>query len=509
MARYKHSNLSDDGVEDDDLMAIASEQPHPGDESFLSRGSFGAASSPDRGNQANANSPWLFDDIVPFAEFSSVRVHDEPLPETVPIPTQMQNLHLEHAVNATERSRVDVSETCSTALRSSPCNPDYNSQIWEFDAESDCSRDAAAPSTSTENKKESTSKTKAANKKPQPQEQVREGKTYNTRPRRKIVYADDGNSSEDDDDPEEQYIPSAQNATGERTRQSEKQNCPKISSTQKSAKDANPKNIQSPCEDSNDAQDSASTREKKRKQRPKNPLPFNKQTQVILSRQPATPPLSEKRPKKRTTRWVSAPIYVASESEAEDSIVVASDILSEIEDCPELSESEEQLELRPDRPNEGSNVERRVSASPAPPVDEVPEANHGEELESNNRRTDHLNNNPSAGFHQIPQVQPVEEQRASTVADSTESTNITSPCVSEHSKISPEIRAPAELPKTQPLTVPSSARVDETPSSVFTALQAQQEYFGGLGILSSRHASKQDEDVNRRFQDVHGVSGTE
>lgn len=510
MARHKHSTLSDDGVEDDDLMDMASEQ-HPGDESFLSRGSLGAASSPDRGNQANANSPWLFDDIAPLTQFSSVPVNGAPLPETVPIPPQMQNLHLQHAANAAKRSRVDVSETCSTARRSSPCNPDYNSQIWEFDADSESSRDAVPPSTSIKNKKEAASKTKAvkSNKKPQSQKQVREIKTYNTRPRRKIVYADDGNGSEDDDDVEEQCIPSTQNATGERPKQPAKKSSPKINSTEKSTKDASPKNTTSPCEDLNAPRGSASTREKKRKQRPKAPLPFDEETQVILFRRPATPPVSERRSKKRAKRRVSASVYVSSDEEVEDTIVVASDMLSEDEDFSELCEPDEQLESRSDRPCEGSDVKRPASASPAASqVDEAREANHGEVQEKNNRDTNQASSS-RAEAHKIPSAQPVEERRDSTVADSTESTNMTSPCASERSKTSPEIRAPVELPQAQPLVVPSSTRVDDTTSSIFSALRAQQEYFGGLGIMASRHASRKDEDVSRRFQDVHGVSGSE
>lgn len=316
------ASLSDDGVDDNDLLGIEDPDRHA---STDIEGTLGTRSSPASRNQPETT--WQFDDPA-VSMLSSVADHVEDMPETVPVPTQPEQLQLQDADKtfpSIEMLGIDASETCSTTRRSSPCGFGNTQPSWDFgDGDSDESETSHSRDMESANKEKSTNKGKSTNetqsakdappakeprskketrptKPPQPARDVpatnttkklspnkkpeeTAAKTYNIRPKRKISYADDG-SSEVDEQLEAEAV-SAQKQAPERSTRRDNADTRKDTNRKQESRKETSSTAKSPQQSpAQTSSDSAVGQQKRRpKQRAKPTLSFDESTQTIKNK---------------------------------------------------------------------------------------------------------------------------------------------------------------------------------------------------------------------------------
>ncbi len=443
------------------------ESQRPGDQ--LSHGSIGAPSSPALASPQE-EVQWEFRGDAPLHEFSSAQPIDEQLPETVPIPSQQEELR-DAAINSTEkRSRLDFSETCSTAHRSSPYNGDHVlNQPWDFiQAQLNQSRLSLSEEEESANlvAQQSDNASKDAKAPPQRKSEQQQKRPYNTRSRPNISYADGGSSSDEDDDPEAGSSPDT--ASRARAQETSKNASPANGKAAETTTDTSPNNQQS---EERVESESPRTAERKRRQRPKTPLPIDDETQRVPTALPATPPVTDQRPKKRQRRQPKRPSTATKpRSRARNKQPVgASPAARPNTACSKLV-SHQPAQVSSNARDENRPVQRREPAYPA-------------NVDKNG-----------------------EEQDGSSVEESADSTEVTTPSVLPSPQRISCMQALA--PPCKPLPPPPSPPLafEDLQDSVESIPAARPPFIGDLSILTPRNVSRRDEEIGHRLQEIHKAS---
>ncbi|KAM3512558.1 hypothetical protein MY11210_003821 [Beauveria gryllotalpidicola] len=432
----------------------------------LSHASTGPRSSPARGNSQDGE--WQLEGDAPLHEFSSAQTNDEQLPETAPIPSQLVEIR-DAPMNATRRSaRLDLSETCSTTRRSTPCSSDDFIGPWDFvSVQSEVSHLSASEEAeepagpAIEHPKTPLKGVVVPSKRKSEQQQKR---PYNTRAKPKISYAD-GESSSDEEDESEIVAPPE---TAART--SAKKSTKKVSPAKDNA--ANPAkkpSLKKQEPEKRDETEIPRVRENgKRKQRRKTPLPIDDETQTVPTTLPATPPVSDQRPKKRQK-------CQTRRAPAATGLIPCNKNHGQENTSPAARPNTTSPELGSDQPLH------------------VPSS-----VGSENRRAPCLGHSPLVDI-----VQDDEDQDASSVVVSAHSTEMTTPGALPSPRRISSMQAPA--PSYQPLPRPLS------PPSVLENVRESIEFMpvtrpalaGDLSLLMSRNVSRRDEDIGHRLQEIH------
>ncbi|KAM3441579.1 hypothetical protein NHJ13734_002803 [Beauveria thailandica] len=463
MAKHLHSTLSDEGIEDNELRNIELLR-HRGP---LSQASTGPRSSPARDNFLDGE--WQLEGDAPLHEFSSARQNDGQLPETAPIPSQLVEIR-DAPMNATRRpARLDLSETCSTTRRSTPCSSDDFAGPWDFvSVQSDVSHlsaseeteEPAGPAIDQPNPPQKGVVVPSKRKSEQQQK-----RPYNTRAKPKISYADGESSSDEENEPE--VVAPPETAARASAKKSTRKMSPAKDNAAKPAKKPSPKK-QGP--EKRDESAIPRVREnKKRRQRRKTPLPIDEETQTVPTTLPATPPVSDQRPKKQQK-------YQTRKAPAE----------TRLNPCSKNSGQE----------NTPSAARPNTSTSPKLGSDQplhVPSSVGSEDM-----RASCLDHSPLADI-----VQDDEDQDVSSMVVSVHSTEMTTPGALPSPKLISSIQAP--VPSYQPLPRPMS------PALVFENVKESIESIpiirpapaGDLSLLMSRNVSRRDEEIGHRLQEIH------
>ncbi|KAM3488360.1 hypothetical protein MY3957_008343 [Beauveria namnaoensis] len=464
MVKHLHSTLSDEGIEDDELRDIEL-QRHRGP---LSHSSTGPRSSPARGHSLDGE--WQLEGDAPLHEFSSAHPDDGQLPETAPIPSGLVEIR-DAPMNATRRpARLDLSETCSTTRRSTPCSSDHFIGPWDFvSVQSDVSHLSASEEAeepagpAIEHPKKPPQKAVVLPSKRKSEQQQK--RPYNTRAKPKISYAD-GDSSSDEEDEFEEVAP-PETAARASAKKSTKKMSPVKNNATKPAKKPSPK-TQEP--EKRDESEVLRVRENgRRRQRRKTPLPIDDETQTVPITLPATPPVSAHRPRKHQkcqTQKAPAASRLKPYSKNNDQ-----------ENTPQAA-----------RPN--------TSTSPQLGSDQplhLPSS-----IGSENMRVSCLEHSPLADI-----VQDDEDQDVSSMMVSVHSTEVTTPGAPPSPKRISSMQGP--IPSYQPLPRPTS------PPRVFENVRESIEFMpvtrpalaGDLSLLMSRNVSRRDEDIGHRLQEIH------
>lgn len=479
MPTHFHSTLSDDGVDDDVLLGMDQQ-----------RSSSARTTDPTLNN--------LFQEHAAVHEFSSAQSNNAQLPETVPIPSQLEMLRVGSRETTEAHRRLDYSETCSTARRSSPCRASVADIQWDFDGES-----ANLPHVSVE-AEELAARAEEATKSPRGTETQKikklgkKGKKpYNTRPRRKISYADGESSSDDGDDSDEPFSPNtrsraAENAkrispTNDSVRKHAKES-PTKKKTRKSAKTSLPKEKE-PTQARTESE-SPQTAAKRKRQRPKTPLPMDEDTHIVPV--PATPPVSDEAPKKRQKRQKKQP------AAAKKQPAVAKQPPRNKKQPREASPAAEAsvFSLGPDS-NLSAQQPLALHRDDMPPgkyiaPEFVVEGGHEEEREDEERES----SGSEESDHLTEVTTPTEMPNLRCIS------NIEVP-IASHQPPPKFASLPLYAAPTSPTSPPPGT--DEVRDSVESPLPLHTRPFGGLSVLMARNVSRNDEDISNRLQEIHKV----
>ncbi|OAA77063.1 hypothetical protein LEL_06747 [Akanthomyces lecanii RCEF 1005] len=463
MARHVHSTLSDEGIDDADLMDIEPQQRSD----HWSRGSIGRPSSAAQSNVEEVD--WQFQEDAAPGPFSSAQTHDEQLPETVPIPSQLEDIRLTTIETIEGRDCLDFSETCTTAHRSSPFamndamdNPfefvSRQSQMTHLPASED-----GEPASLLGERPGKTSKRAKVPRKTAAEQMPK--KPYNTRSGPKVSYADGESSSDEDNDLEE--VSSLDAASHSRAQNANKKTSPDKSMARRAAKEASPKRKRR--EERVDSKITQTAETRRRRQRPKTPLPIDDETQRVPTTLLTTPPVTDQRPKKCQKRQ--------------------SQRLSAVKPKPQANNK---------KPENAS-----PAAGPMTGSEELGSEQSAHVL--SDARSDNGRTQLCGPAHPGDVDQNEEEQDGSSVAESIHSTRMTIPSVQPSPQRISSMQVPLpfhQLPP--PLSLPLVSQ--DVQDSIESMPAARPPLMGDLSILMSRNVSRRDEDIGHRLQEIHKAS---
>ncbi|KAJ6781512.1 hypothetical protein PWT90_08098 [Aphanocladium album] len=456
MPTHFHSTLSDEDIDDENMRGMD-----------CSQASQGSRSSSARHNAPAVN--WQFGNDAENHAFSSAQPCNEQLPETVPIPSQLEATHVEVLGGIESHRRLDYSETCSTARRSSPCNSGFMNNLWDFSNEesnisdlsrsNDAAKSAAGPDEQASTAPKRTKKSKPAKASPRNNSELEQTRTYNTRPRAEISYADGESSSSSSDDSEVDEPP----RSAPRPQAKSKKPSPAKNPAPKATAENSPKN-RGPAEESFQSESPQTAEKARKRQRPKTPLPMDSQSYIVPSTLPATPPVSTRQAKKRQRRQTRQPAAKKLRRR----------------------ENEQSKKTSPAVAANNGSVEGDPAQSARPPTN--------------------LHNGDASDQHyetaEVPnEAQSQGDQNNDEVTESRHSTERTTPSVVSSPKRISSMQVP--IPSHQyesPLPPPPG--LNEIQESVEAIPVARPRHFGGLSILMSRDVSQRQEDIVQRI-DLH------
>ncbi|KAJ3479199.1 hypothetical protein NLG97_g8382 [Lecanicillium saksenae] len=496
MPTHFHSTLSDEGIDDEDMRGMDCSQASRGDRS-----------SPVQGNLSDFN--WLLSEGSADHDLSGGGPYSGQLPETVPIPSQLEVAQAEVVESIENRRRLDYSETCSTTRRSSPCHSGFTGNPWDFgngrteivdlngpeeETEVDALRDLV-PEAPKRAKVSSTTKA-PPNKKSEQQQK----KPYNTRPRRKISYADNESSSGDseasgvDESPEPEPRPWPADSSKD-TSATKKPSHAKLAKKPSPAKKHSPakkpngtkkpgpvmnysrakQQVEKPAtrnspkgdvsaEESTENKSPQTSEKGRKRQRPKTPLPIDDQTHIVPPTLPATPPGSNGPAKKRQRR--QNPRQPAKGS------------------CRSKKKPSKKTPL--DAPAIGNSIESDPIQPAQPPITpQTRDAGHQ--------------------CHATTEAPNEEQPRAENddhTQESAHSTERTTPSALPSPRRISSVQVP--IPSHQnPLPLPLPSSFNEFRESVDPIQVIRPRPLRGLSALMSRDISRRDEDIGQRLQEIH------
>ncbi|ATY59803.1 hypothetical protein A9K55_005447 [Cordyceps militaris] len=454
------TTLSDEGIDDDDLRDM---QPQRQNDHW-SCGSMGRPSSPSRGNSRDAR--WDFQEDASLHEFSSAQPRNDQLPETVPIPSQLE-MH-NGAIKTTEKSNyLDISETCSTARRSTPCVGSDLDHPWDFIHErSEVSHlsasDADEPAAPAVEQPDKASRSAGAPQTTNPEQQKK--KAYNTRSRANISYMD-GLSSSDEDAPDAAASPDK--APRPPAQKTAKKASPIKVSGPNPTKSISPKDNQPAARAESESPQTGERR--KKRQRRKTPLPIDEETQTVQAKLPATPPVSEQRPKKRLKR-----------------------------------QPRRLLTLEKSQPR--TKNKKQKNASPVPIlVATSPELGSEQPAQEPQSPSSENGRSPSHSHDYVAVVdRDDEEDDGSSMSDSTLSTELTTPSAIPSLRRVSSFQIPVvQPPQPLPLPPPSPSVFKQVRDSIELIPSTRPPFISELSTVMSRNASKRDEDIGQRLEEIH------
>ncbi|OAR02231.1 hypothetical protein LLEC1_03821 [Akanthomyces lecanii] len=454
MARHVHSTLSDEGIDDDDLMGVEGQQQSDD----RSRGSIGHPSSAAQSNVDDVD--WG------FRPFSSAQPHDEQLPETVPIPSQLEDIRTKTIETIEGRNRLDFSETCTTAHRSSPFNMiDALIDPFEFVPRQSQMQHLSAsidgePADIIGQRPSKASKSARASPRRAPTQ--RREKPYNTRSGPQVSYADGDSSFDGEDDSD--VVSSPDIASRPRAQNANKKTSPKEVKAPGAVKKVSPKRKR--LEARVDDESPQATERRKRKQRPKTPLPIDDETQRVPITLPTTPPVTDQRPKRYQKRQSKRP--PATKPKAR-----------------------------------GKNKKPQNAAPAAALVTTSPELGSEQPAQV---PSDAHSDNACTALHETAPLddfdQNEEAQDGISIAESTHSTSMTTPSMQPSPQRISSMQVP--LLSRQPQPPPSlPLGFEDVQDSVESVPAARPPFMGDLSALVPRNASRRDEDICHRLQEIH------
>ncbi|TQV90409.1 hypothetical protein IF1G_10888 [Cordyceps javanica] len=453
--------LSDEDIDDEDMTGMESQRQHD----HWSHGSIGPPSSPAQDNTQEAR--WQFQADAVLHEFSSAQHNDEQLPETVPIPSQLEELGDGAGKSTNGRNYLDMSETCSTARRSSPCKGDDLDHPWDFVNEQSIPSDLSVSNSTGEHDSsivEEVCASQAVEALPEKKSEEQQKRPYNTRSRANISYAPSEHASTQEDP---RTLSSPNFASESRAKKPRRKVSPAKNNTTNSTRRTSPRHLKTTEQADNKSPQTLEKR--KRRQRRKTPLAIDEETQTVQTTLPATPPVSAQRPMKRQRH--------------------------------QLKQALAKQQAKPPTRNKEQQI---VSPAPARKVDHV---QHGPDQpvqlpsspDSENKRSMSLSSDaaPDINLHQ-------NGQDDSSIADSIQSTEMTTPSTLPSLRRISSIQIP--ITSHQPLTSHSSPSVShEIRQSNEAGAMMRPPLVRNLSTIVPRIVSRGEEDIGHRLQEIHKV----
>lgn len=295
-----------------------------------------------------------------------------------------------------------------------------------------------------------------------PEQRVR--KPYNTRSGPKVSYVDGESSADEDDDSEAILSPDA-------VSRSRARNVTKKTSLDK-AKGPKASNgvflKRRRPEEQVDSEAPQTAERRKRRQRPKTPLPIDDETQRVPTMLLTTPPVTDQRPKKCQGRRAQGLPAVESKPRARNKKLENASSEADMITSPELG-SEQPTQVSSDSRSENGHPQFYNVALP-------------EEIAQNE-----------------------EDQDGSSIEQLAPSTRMTTPSVQPSPRRISSMQVP--LPSRQLPARPSPPLIHEdVQDSVESASASRPPFMGDRSILMSRNVSKRDQDIGHRLQEIHKAS---